>query len=373
MNLPVPILQAAASSARPLPQDAAAFDISDMPLVLLSPCLCELNYGGVQLSGRVVRDALLRGKAAVKTVCYRSGSVTGKHQGCTPSKLMAAVKAACARNHAGKVLIWHIDMLKLLPFVKRQGSKTYLFLHGVECWRTLNPVVQELLGLVDVFLTNSAFTWARFVENNPRWSGAPYQVVPLGMDAVESAPVPPGDSPAALIVGRLQRSEDYKGHKELIRAWPFVLQVQEDAELWIAGGGDLEAELKELAVRCGVSERVRFLGRISDSEKQRLIRSARCLVLPSRGEGFGLVYLEAMRSGRPCLASTHDAGREVVNPPEAGLAVDPDDPVAVSHALLRLLTPGPEWDRWSASAKRRYDSGFTAAHFEYRLLHALTA
>lgn len=345
-----------------------------MSLVLLSPCLCELGYGGVQLSGRVVRDVLSRGKAAVKTVCfYKAGSAPGNHQGCTPSKVAAAMMAARARTQAEKVLIWHIDMLKLLPFVKRQRSKTYLFLHGIECWRTLNPVVQALLGLVDVFLTNSAFTWARFVEKNPRWRNAPHKIVPLGMDVAESTPVAPGKTPAALIVGRLHRSEDYKGHKELIRAWPFVLQLRENAELWIAGSGDLESDLKDLAVKCGVSEKVRFLGQISDLEKQRLLRSARCLVLPSRGEGFGLVYLEAMRAGRPCLASIHDAGREVVNPPEAGLAVDPDDPVALSDALLRLLTPGAEWDRWSASAKRRYEAGFTAAHFESRLLQALTA
>jgi len=343
-----------------------------MSFVLLSPCLCELGFGGVQLSGRVARDVLFRGNADVRTVCfYKSGSVRGKHHGCTPSRVVAAVKAACARRHAERVLVWHIDMLKLLPFVKQARSKTYLFLHGVECWRKLSPVVQELLGSVDLFLTNSAFTWARFVENNPRWRDAAHQVVPLGMDVVEPAQIPPGGPPAALIVGRLQRSEDYKGHKELIRAWPFVLQVQEEAELWIAGGGDLEGELKDLAVKCGVSERVKFLGRVSDVEKQRLIRSARCLVLPSRGEGFGLIYLEAMRSGRPCLASTVDAGREVVNPPEAGLSVDPDDPVAVSDALVRLLSPGPEWDHWSAGAKKRYDSGFTAAHFEHRLLHAL--
>jgi glycosyltransferase involved in cell wall biosynthesis len=102
-----------------------------------------------------------------------------------------------------------------------------------------------------------------------------------------------------------------------------------------------------------------------------LIAEARCLVLPSKGEGFGLVYLEAMRLGRPCLSSTLDAGREVVNPPEAGLAVDPDDAMALSDAVVRLLNRGPEWERWSASAKARYESSFTAAHFEQRLVCAL--
>ena len=102
-----------------------------------------------------------------------------------------------------------------------------------------------------------------------------------------------------------------------------------------------------------------------------MIGEARCLALPSRGEGFGLVYLEAMRLGRPCLASTVDAGREVVNPPEAGLAVDPENLTAISDAIVRLLTPGAEWQAWSQSAKARYESEFTAKHFEERLLLTL--
>ncbi len=64
-------------------------------------------------------------------------------------------------------------------------------------------------------------------------------------------------------------------------------------------------------------------------------------------------------------------GREVVRPPEAGLAVDPEDIPAVADAAVRLLTCGTEWDSWSARAKNLYDSRFTAAHFEQRLLAAV--
>ena len=75
--------------------------------------------------------------------------------------------------------------------------------------------------------------------------------------------------------------------------------------------------------------------------------------------------------GRPCLVSNADAGREVVNPPEAGLAVDPDNPAELADAVIRLLSPGLEWDQWSARARARYEAHFTAGHFHRRLMNAL--
>ena len=103
-----------------------------------------------------------------------------------------------------------------------------------------------------------------------------------------------------------------------------------------------------------------------------MIEQCRCLALPSRAEGFGLVYLEAMRAGRPCLVSIFDAAREVVNPPEAGLAIDPAKQDKLVDALCQLMTPGVQWDAWSAQSRRRYETLFTAKHFQARLLKILS-
>src|SRR6185295_8894714 len=181
----------------------------------------------------------------------------------------------------------------------------------------------------------------------------------------------PDRQPIALMLSRLSQTEDYKGHRELIEAWPIVLKRIPEAQLWIAGEGDLRPELEEVAKRVGVTQSVKFLGRVSEERKQQLLEQARCLVMPSRGEGFGLVYLEAMRLGRPCLVSTLDAGREVVNPPEAGLAANPDNADELADAISRLLTEGPEWQQWSERARRRYEENFTARDFQQRLLAAL--
>jgi len=175
------------------------------------------------------------------------------------------------------------------------------------------------------------------------------------------------------MLGRLARGEEYKGHREVIAAWGEVWQRLPTAELRIAGDGDLRPELERWTRSLPHGSRVRFCGRVTDEVKERLLSEARCLLLPSQGEGFGLVYVEAMRLGRPCLVSTVDAGREVVNPPEGGLAVDPEQPLEISSAICRLLTGGPEWERWSRQARERYETRFTAAHFRARLLEALDA
>ena len=343
--------------------------------LLVSPCLCGGNHGGVQVSGRVTRDLLARTFGATRFSCLSYGTGAGPHESvdCISSKLKAAWRSAVLRGSARTLLFWHIDLLKLLPLLRSRGSRTFLFLHGIECWGPLDAATEYLLRFVDVFVTNSVFTWERFVEKYPRWSHTEHKVVALGLGEPSNRVVAPAAVPAALMLGRMCSSENYKGHRELVRAWPTILRQIPTAELWIAGGGDLEPELKRMANAMGIERQIRFFGVVSEEEKERLIRAARCLALPSRGEGFGLVYLEAMRHGRPCLASNVDAGREVVSPPVAGLCSPPDDPGAISEAVIRLLSPGEEWACWAANAKARYESAFTAAHFERRMLLALGA
>jgi phosphatidylinositol alpha-1,6-mannosyltransferase len=247
-----------------------------------------------------------------------------------------------------------------------------LFLHGIEAWPRQDVLTRRLLQNVHLILSNSDYTWARFVACNPEVANTQHQTVHLGAgESLQGATPCPSPSPVVLMVGRLNKDENYKGHRQMIEAWPLVLKRVPSAELWIVGDGSLRPHLEEIAREGAAGGSVRFYGQVPDAEKDRLIAQSRCLALPSRGEGFGLVYLEAMRQGRPCLVSNLDAGREVVNPPEAGLEVDPTDPQGILAAVERLLTPGSEWDNWSARARARYENNFTSAQFQQRFLSAV--
>jgi len=158
----------------------------------------------------------------------------------------------------------------------------------------------------------------------------------------------------------------------MIGVWHRVVKEIPTAQLWIVGDGDLKEKLQAMASKVGLDGKIIFWGWVSESKKLELIRKSNFMALPSRGEGFGLVYLEAMKEGRPCLISTFDAGREVVNPPEAGLAVDSSENNQMVNAIIRLFNPGDEWDRWSEQARARYQNHFTAKHFQTRLITALS-
>jgi phosphatidylinositol alpha-1,6-mannosyltransferase len=290
---------------------------------------------------------------------------------CYRSKWRAVIGAALDNRPRDRVLLWHLGMLKLLPLLRAGQCRIYQFLHGVECWRPLDAATLRMLDRVDVFLTNSEFTWEHFLEVHPQVRRRRHHTVALGLGA-DGQPAPPPQVRAAVIAGRMDRNEDYKGHRQLIAVWPELVRRIPDAELWVIGEGNLRTDLEALARSGPCSERIRFFGGVTEAEKNDLLQRAACLVMPSRGEGFGLAYLEAMRFGRPCLVSLHDAGREVVGPPEAGLAVDPDNPIALAAATERLLQNGPEWRAWSEGALRRYTSCFTARHFQERLSEALS-
>jgi phosphatidylinositol alpha-1,6-mannosyltransferase len=247
-----------------------------------------------------------------------------------------------------------------------------LMLLGIEAWKEHRGLTRKQLDKVDLFLSISDHTWRNFLQLNNQYTGKPHQTVLLGIGDPLSGETPAASStPAALMLSRLSKDEDYKGHREVIRAWPHVLQKTPAAELWIVGDGDLRNDLERLVVELNLEQQVRFRGLVSETEKEKLLHDCRCLVMPSRAEGFGLVYLEAMRVGRPCLVSTLDAGREVVNPPEAGLAADPDNENELADSICRLLADCPEWQQWSRQARRRYEENYTAQHFQERLLAAL--
>ncbi len=341
--------------------------------------------GGAQASANIAWSAVTEHTEELATLLsYVGGNGAGNSNGNSAksprdpetfvvnSKRKAIYRALSRKWPHDLVFVWHLGLLRLLPFFRFSQVRVVLMLLGIEAWREQSWLTKKQMEKVDLFLSISDHTWRNFLAFNREYEGKPHQTVLLGIGNPFPGETPdPSPRPAALMLSRLSRDEDYKGHREVINAWPRVLQGTPGAELWIVGDGDLRNDLERQVVELKLERQVRFWGLVSEEIKQELLQQSRCLVMPSRGEGFGLVYLEAMRVGRPCLVSTLDAGREVVNPPEAGLAANPDNEGELADSICRLLANGPEWQQWSAQARRRYEENYTARHFQERLLAAL--
>src|SRR5437764_2111715 len=134
-----------------------------------------------------------------------------------------------------------------------------------------------------------------------------------------------GLGPEDFIVGNVGRLALQKGQRHLIAAMPLLLERVPRAHAVIAGGGDLEEFLKDLAEEMGVAERVHVLGPRKDVPA--LMHAIDVFAMPSIWEGFGLVLLEAMAAARPIVASRVATIPEVVIQGETGLLVPPGDPL----------------------------------------------
>jgi phosphatidylinositol alpha-1,6-mannosyltransferase len=291
---------------------------------------------------------------------------------------LALLAAAALADKPDLALTTHIGMGPAARLLKGPRTRLVQFIHGIECWRPL-PLRQRVgLDVTDGLLSNSAFTHARFVEHNPVYGALPNHVCWLGasrerISMDEPAPPPPGAPPSVLIVGRICGEERYKGHEELVAIWPMVRQQVPDARLDIVGTGNAEAALRARAERLGLVESgaVRFWGRVSNEVLRERYRAASVFAMPSRGEGFGLVYLEAMAAARPCVASYEDAAREVVLEGETGLLVRYGDREGLCRVLVELLCDPEKRDRLGRAGRARVLAHFTEDQFGARVWEAL--
>jgi glycosyltransferase involved in cell wall biosynthesis len=137
--------------------------------------------------------------------------------------------------------------------------------------------------------------------------------------------------------GRLVSQERAKGMDEVMAVMPALLRRHPDLAYLIAGDGPDRPRLEALARRLGIERQVVLAGRIDEAEKAAHYRLADVYAMPSRGEGFGIVLLEAMASGVPAIGSASDGGRDALRDGALGTLVDPADPAALDAAIERAL------------------------------------
>jgi glycosyltransferase involved in cell wall biosynthesis len=148
-----------------------------------------------------------------------------------------------------------------------------------------------------------------------------------------------------------------KGVRYLIAALPYVLQVLPGYRLAIVGEGAQRDDLANLAVTLGVSNNIDFVGPQTPQQVSSWMRRAKLFVLPSLEEGLGVVLVESLASGTPCIGSDVGGIPDVVTP-DVGRLVPPSDPRTLSAAMLDVLASPAGWSILSQNARQRAQTYF---------------
>jgi glycogen(starch) synthase len=237
------------------------------------------------------------------------------------------------------------------------------YIHGVERWITnrsqrviacsayMREQIADIFGVADQRIT----------------------VIPNGIDPLDLPQPDPvelvrlrgefaaPDERLVLLIGRLVYE---KGFQLALEAMPKVIEAAPGTRFLVAGSGTHEEELKRQAEELGLMEHGTFLGWIGDDVLHTLYAIADLTVVPSIYEPFGLVALEAMASGCPCIVADTGGLREVVPHEEAGLRFAARDPEALAEVAIRVLSDPELEARLIAEAKEhvlRFDWGDVAA------------
>ncbi|HEV2856118.1 MAG TPA: glycosyltransferase family 4 protein [Thermoanaerobaculia bacterium] len=340
-----------------------------------------LSGGGRAAAGRLLADACAR-FARERGIGFRLLTLEagGLPDDGTPVRSFGGDQRALAlevwkSQWASRRSAWVFDLLgpaRVQAYLPGPWRSPHLVpLYGIEVWRPLEWDRRRALATARVVFSISGYTLERaraFLPLLGKKRGD-IPVIPLALEerrpegAVDAALVGRLDRGFLLIVGRMEATERYKGHDQLLEA----LTALPDARLVVAGDGGDRPRLEQKAAALGMGDRVFFTGFLSEATLAELYRRCAAFVMPSRGEGFGLVYLEAMRAARPVLAARGSAAEEIVQDGKTGLLVNPEDREEMREALGRLLGHPGEARRLGEAGRERWRGEFGAERFRERV------
>lgn len=243
----------------------------------------------------------------------------------------------------------HINLLPVAAMIaKMRRLPLLLAIYGIEAWKPPSRrSARWAATLPDRVMSISEVTLGRFIE----WSQFPRSRTSICPNAIHLEQYGMAEKSAELVkkyrlegrtvimtLGRMAASERYKGFDEIIELMPRLRDQIPGIAYLAVGDGDDRNRLTEKARALGVVDDVIFAGYVSEGEKAAHYRLADAYVMPSYGEGFGFVVLEALACGVPVVASEADGTREAARNGELGLLVRPGDEDALLAAILETVS-----------------------------------
>lgn len=258
------------------------------------------------------------------------------------------------------VILGHINLapVGLLIKIFKPKVKIYLIGHGIDIWDKVSFIKRMFLKKCDFILSVSNYTKERIVKTHNFSADRiivfpntidPYFIIPSSFEKPLYLLERYGlshSSKVILTVTRISYTEEYKGYDKVIEVLPEILKSYPDAKYILAGKyGPIEKKrLDGLIDQYKVHNNIILTGFVKDEELPDHYQLADVFVMPSKKEGFGIVFLEALASGLPVIAGNKDGSVDALMNGELGFLVDPDNTDEICTALLKQLSSGEPKD-----------------------------
>mgnify|MGYP000843984523 FL=1 len=256
---------------------------------------------------------------------------------------------------AKTIILGHINLALLGIIIKTICPKVNLILivHGIDVWQHQQGLKLKVLEKADTILSVSSFTKNTILKNHPHIAEQKIKLFPNTIDPFFSLPtqfIKPtylqerygltSATKLILTVTRLANTEQYKGYDHVIAVLPQLSKKIESPIQYMVGGKAQAEELKRIQQTIQqhqVNDQVQLIGFIKDEELTDHYLLADVFVLPSKKEGFGIVFIEAMACGLPVIAGNKDGSVDALMNGELGTLIDPDNEFELLNAIIASL------------------------------------
>jgi phosphatidyl-myo-inositol dimannoside synthase len=287
--------------------------------------------------------------------------------GKSKARVVSAYLQQNVRHRNDLVIFGHVSLAPLMLIPTTRNPKTCIITYGIEVWQSPGRAEEQALRKADSVLAISEYTRSEVLKRN-RLSPDKVRLFPCSLDpywnAEDSNPQALSGAPVILTVCRLTKDDAYKGVDSVIKSLSAVVRECGPVAYRIVGEGDDVPRLISLAEELGVSSYITFVGALTEAALRSEYQRCSVFVMPSEGEGFGIVFLEAMAHGKPVIGGAHGGTTSVIEHEESGLLVNRRDVDSLAHSITRILKDDELRLRLGRAGNERVRHGFTFRSFQ---------
>lgn len=246
------------------------------------------------------------------------------------------------------IICGHLNFAPIALFLnKLTGIPYWIFVYGVDAWNIEDKGKKESLQKAEKIISISGYTTDRLIKEEQldpsrifflpvTFEVNRFQITPKPQHLLQRYELKP-DQPTILTVSRLDSNDQYKGYDQIIRALPKIKKEVPDVHYLLVGKGSDRARIEQLIKNLHLENSVTLTGFVPDDEIADHYNLCDVFAMPSKGEGFGIVYLEALACGKPTLGGNQDGAIDALCHGELGVLIDPDNVTEIEQALIEIL------------------------------------